>query len=123
MLEKTYNMHKDAFAALNSGTYDFDFLEVQDQPVAITKIKDHTDPDKLVLSIEPIYQVPSHFPISITVTSGFSLLDVFVINDTKSILKFLKHSLQRKIGTANTSKREDRLLSAYISALSNELKD
>lgn len=119
-MTKTYMVSENVFTALDNGTQSFDFMEVDEQPVAIVNVNDH-EHNQLIVTIEPVNQVPQDFPSKIIIEKGY-MNEVFSITDEKQILKLLLTTLRRTIGSTNTSKRDNRLMSAYISTLSEITK-
>lgn len=114
-MTKTYMVSENVFTALDNGTQSFEFMEVDEQPVAIVNVNDH-DHNQLMVTIEPVNQVPQDFPSKIIIEKGY-MNEVFSITDEKQILKLLLTTLRRTIGSTNTSKRDNRLMGAYITAL------
>lgn len=114
-MTKTYMVSESVFTALDNGTQTFDFMEVNEQPVAIANVKDHAH-NQLELTIEPVNQVMPDFPSKIIIEKGY-MNEIFSITDEKQILKLLLTSLRRSIGSPNASRRDNRLMGAYITAL------
>ena len=119
-----YTVSEKLFTQLDRGIQSSDFISINHDrrktAVLISDVEDGLRHDTLLLTIEPIYQVPKDFPKKIEVTSELYDWSIDPITEPSEINVLLSHFLRTKINLSDDSsqgERDNALFAGFAEAL------